>query len=179
MRCIYSLRQWQEREGLPAHGQVDEASRERLKPLLAQRQAREHAVRHCLELLRTMPAAVGREAPADLDTLLEAEVRELVELLCAGPEAQKKAFRASLPAVLSADLGPLGRPQRISEGDEVLLLQWMLREQGHDLPDSGRYDPATALAVRNFQRQHKLPLTGEVDARTREKLNACFAVDRL
>lgn len=172
LQTYTALRQWQACEGLPAHGRVDEATRQHLNSLLKQRRVRETAIRHCLEHLRALPVAVGREPPPDWDTTMEALARELVDILHQGLEAHKQAFRATLPAALCSDLGPLGRPQRVSQGDEVILLQWLLREQGYEVPESGIYDAATALAVRNFQRQHKLPLTGEVDARTREKLNA-------
>ena len=71
----------------------------------------------------------------------------------------------------------------VGEGNEqflVRMIQFALQElavlyEGLDnVPQSGVYDAATAEAVRQFQRRHLLPETGEVDRRTWNALADAF-----
>lgn len=76
--------------------------------------------------------------------------------------------------VLTQDLGPLkSNPPSIwtSEGPEVQCLQQFLAFSGFELSDSGRFDEPTQQALRQWQRQARLPSSGLLDAKTRPVLN--------
>ncbi len=76
--------------------------------------------------------------------------------------------------VLTQDLGPLkSNPPSvwISEGPEVQCLQQFLAFSGFELSDSGRFDAQTQQALRQWQRQARLPSSGVLDAKTRPVLN--------
>ncbi len=64
-----------------------------------------------------------------------------------------------------------------SEGGDVRLLQRMLSQDDAAYPEkkiTGYYGDLTKQAVRNFQREYRLPETGTVDMATRKKLNEIF-----
>lgn len=74
---------------------------------------------------------------------------------------------------VQSELGPANRPGKVSQGREVRLLQQVLRKLNFDkVSVNGTYDTETYNAVRAFQMSKKLPMTGLVDARSREELNA-------
>ena len=82
--------------------------------------------------------------------------------------------RESAPVPL-AQFPRLSPGYALREGDEnflVRLIQYALGEldliyEGFDdVPQTGIYDEVTAAAVRDFQRRHSLPETGEVDRET-------------
>lgn len=76
--------------------------------------------------------------------------------------------------VLTQELGPAksAHPSAwISEGPEVQCLQQFLSFSGFELSDSGHFDAATQQALRQWQRQVKLPNSGLLDAKTRPVLN--------
>lgn len=79
------------------------------------------------------------------------------------------------PNTLVSDLGPegSGKPCR---GAEVVMLQQALIKMGHSLMVSGLYDRPTYAAVRAVQSLYKLPVTGQLDAATREQLNPIVRV---
>ena len=88
-------------------------------------------------------------------------------------------YRASLAQnspprpILIFDLDPAGYVMRPgTESFAVATLRYMLRELQHDyiglsdLSDGSLYDDDTANAVRKFQEQNTLPVTGETDKDT-------------
>lgn len=75
------------------------------------------------------------------------------------------------PSELVNDLGPEADQTKVSSGDEIVLLQKTLAKAGYPLPVTGEFDRNTYAAVRTFQSSRKLPVTGSVDAATREALN--------
>ena len=59
------------------------------------------------------------------------------------------------------------------KGDNVKDLQARLKQIGWYAPDvNGEYDDATAESVKGFQGKRQLPVTGEVDQRTLDRLNS-------
>lgn len=86
-------------------------------------------------------------------------------------EASAEAESGPPPNELSSDLGPANKPNTLSQGAEVLMLQRTLQKLGHSLMLSAEFDRPTYAAVRSVQSLHKLPVTGVVDAATREILN--------
>ncbi len=171
LQTFTALRQYQEKQGLGPTGIVNSETRSHLKPLVEERQAQAQLKYRLCQLWREACEGLQRECSATLDQEITETASKIASLLHLNPEKLQALQRASLPEALVSDLAPPGRPGKVSGGDEVLLLQYLLRQQGVDLEESGAYDSATAAAVRAFQRGQKLPLTGEVDARVRALLN--------
>jgi len=73
---------------------------------------------------------------------------------------------------LEQDLFPASAEVPASQGPEVELLQQILIQAGFELGLSGVFDKATYLAVRKFQLKTHIPMTGKVEVKTREALNA-------
>lgn len=73
----------------------------------------------------------------------------------ARPEGEPRLLRLSRPPI---------------KGAEVDAVQHALAAAGIEAPQTGRYDPATALAVARFQKANGLNIDGVVDAVTRRKL---------
>lgn len=95
-----------------------------------------------------------------------------------GSPAAKKAFatpRTSSPAedlrhpehiqVLTRDLPPE------TKGPEVQCLQALLNKEGVKTPQHGHWDRESQQALRQWQRQQNLPLSGKLDDRSRPILN--------
>lgn len=171
LQTYTALRHYQEKHGLPPTGMADTATRAQLKPFVLQRQAQAQLKHQLYQIWQEACGAFQRECPPPLQTALLEHCEKMAQLLYLSPEKLQAWQRASLPEALVSDLAPPGRPGKISSGDEVLLLQYLLRQKGVDLEETGCFDSATAAAVRAFQRGQKLPLTGEVDARVRALLN--------
>lgn len=89
------------------------------------------------------------------------------------PETQgpSKPVSVQNPTALVSDLGPEQDQTKVSQGDEVLLLQKALQKLGYSVALNGEFDRATYAAVRTFQSSQKLPVTGAVEAPVREALN--------
>lgn len=68
-----------------------------------------------------------------------------------------------------AQTGASAQAERLPEGT-VRALQQALYAQGIAVPVDGVLGPATYAAIRQYQTQHHLPVTGEPDAATLEKL---------
>jgi hypothetical protein len=68
-----------------------------------------------------------------------------------------------------AQTGASAQAERLPEGT-VRALQQALYAQGIAIPVDGVLGPATYAAIRQYQTQHHLPVTGEPDAATLEKL---------
>ena len=70
-------------------------------------------------------------------------------------------------ATLKGNLQPGQRILKLGHsGSDVYELQGLLRIQGHDIRRDGIFDQATEAAVRSFQAQHKLKISGIVDSTT-------------
>jgi hypothetical protein len=76
---------------------------------------------------------------------------------------------ASLGPPALAQTGMSAQAAQLSE-DTVRALQRALSEQGFAVAVDGVLDEATAAAIRRYQGQHHLPVTGEPDAATLGKL---------
>jgi hypothetical protein len=76
---------------------------------------------------------------------------------------------ASLGPPATAQTGASAQAAQLSEGT-VRALQQALNEQGMTVPVDGVLGEATYAAIRQYQSQHHLPVTGEPDAATLEKL---------
>lgn len=69
-------------------------------------------------------------------------------------------------------------PQKLKQGDtgeKVLLLQKMLSFLGYPLQATGIFDAATVEILKEFQREHQLPPTGQLDILTREHFHSALA----
>lgn len=71
---------------------------------------------------------------------------------------------------LLIDLG-LDSKKYCARGPQVLILQQALLSLGYQAPVHSQYDKATSMAVRAFQSQHKLAITGIVDGACRLLIN--------
>ncbi|PKL77898.1 MAG: hypothetical protein CVV27_04350 [Candidatus Melainabacteria bacterium HGW-Melainabacteria-1] len=170
LQTFTALKAFQAAAGLPVSGETDLATREQVNLILARRFAFRN-FRH------TLAAAANHFAALTDSGLNRAGLDALERLLDLSIYLLEHPQAAEWPGVdpqelLQGEFGPAGQGQRISHGPQVLLLQELLQALGFDLSTNEVYDPATAKAVRTFQGQHKLPLSGLVDARTREALNA-------
>ena len=99
----------------------------------------------------------------------EAEVR-------AAAHAPDPVEEGPPPDQLVSDLGMENSAATVHRGPEVEMLQRALRKLGHSLMVSGTFERTTYAAVRAVQSLHKLPVTGMVDAATREQLNPVVRV---
>jgi len=71
-----------------------------------------------------------------------------------------------------ADRYPFRHP--LDTGDRGVLVMWaqskLMRHGHYEGPLDGRYDREVTLAVRNFQGEHGLKVTGVIDRKTWETL---------
>jgi hypothetical protein len=74
--------------------------------------------------------------------------------------------QAHAPPANPAPQRPPGQPSR-----QVLAVQRALSDFGYgQLKLTGIYDPETRLAIQHFERDHKLPITGEISERVTREL---------
>jgi peptidoglycan hydrolase-like protein with peptidoglycan-binding domain len=158
LQTFAALKAWQSAHGLEPCGELDAPSRDYL-----------NQTQQLLAELQTLLSDYCRANELPVSARIAVCCRQMLAL--ARGKALDQVLRAGLPARISAELGPPGRPGRLSDGPQVELLQLMLRSRGERLPLSGRYDEATTAAVRRFQTRSKLPMTGVVDARTAARLD--------
>ena len=94
----------------------------------------------------------------------------------------------SMPCVASAATSPVPtrgmtydtRPIVYgASGAVVQMLQRSLKLAGYSVPQTGRFQSGTERAVRRFQRDRKLPVTGLFDVRTAAALRGVLAVPPL
>ncbi len=79
------------------------------------------------------------------------------------------------PNEIVSDLGSESSG-KLNRGPEVVMLQRVLQKMGHSVMVSGVFDRPTYAAVRSLQSLYKLPVTGLVDAATREQINPVVKV---
>lgn len=120
-----------------------------------------------------LPRAVKASAQREerLQAQAEAQARQAEAQATAEAEPEGPP-----PNQLVSDIGLDNSPATVHQGPEVDMLQRALRKQGHSLMVSGVFDRPTYTAVRSVQSLHKLPVTGWVDAATREVVNPVVAV---
>lgn len=158
LQTFTQLKAWQQKNGLAVTGETDAPTRDAINALLQLRYDEETAIEaiwDCLlDFQATLNVPMSQPCYAQVETLL-----------------QTILYGESLPPLVS-ELGPANRPGKVSQGFEVQLLQETLRHLGFAVSEcNGSYDTPTYNAVRSFQQQHKLPMTGLVDAKTSELLN--------
>jgi peptidoglycan hydrolase-like protein with peptidoglycan-binding domain len=105
------------------------------------------------------------------------KLRSRMDQAKAAPEKPEEAAGVTKPvsvenpSELVSDLGPEQDNTKVSSGDEIVLLQKALINLGYSVALTGEYDRNTYTAVRSFQSSSKLPVTGSVEANTREAIN--------
>ena len=57
------------------------------------------------------------------------------------------------------------------KGAEVMTCQRLLKNAGSKIVSNGVFSIGMMTAVKSFQKKHKLSVTGEIDAKTRAKLD--------
>jgi len=121
----------------------------------------------------TRPAVVSRADPAFVKSM-PPSFRDTLPALYAkvkGRDARPKPAPDFDYATVSAWLSTRPELQRCIAGDLVRNVQEMLKRAGLDVgPIDGILGPRTAAALREFQRQHGLPQSGEPDEATLREL---------
>jgi putative peptidoglycan binding protein len=112
------------------------------------------------------PRAPAAAAPPHKDAI--------ADLLSGHPQAAAPTHPQAAPPTPPAPI-PAAPPTRSLGGPsrQVLAVQRALSEYGYgQLKPTGVYDADTKLAIQRFERDHKLPITGEISERvTRELAN--------
>lgn len=163
------LKTYQSAHGLPASGETDAATRASLNQMLHNTYLRTRLRYDLWNSLLAFGQHIGKTLTHEGHTIVSRLCDHCLYLLD-HPEAAH--WLGTDPGqTLIHELGPPGPGTRLSHGREVLLLQELLQALGFQLPLSEIYDADTGKAVRTFQGQHKLPLSGIVDGPTRQALN--------
>lgn len=160
---------------LPISGIVEGATRDKLNELLLPIFDEEKAREDLLSELRAFQRELDLKRWPLLESQREALMDVLMAMLISGKMPEIPALIAPY-FQLQAELGPANRPGKVSQGREVRLLQQVLRAMGYKLEINGSYDNETYAAVRSFQISKKLPMTGMVDPKSREELNAMLVM---
>jgi len=172
LQTFSELSRFQLDQGLPITGIVEGPTREKLNQFLQAIFHEEAAQEALFHEIRRFQA----ELTLQLWPTLEQHRHSLTDILL---ELVKVGRLPELPTELvpyfqlQSELGPANRPGKVSQGREVRLLQQVLRKLAYTKVEiNGNYDPETYNAVRSFQISKKLPMTGMVESKTREELNA-------
>lgn len=167
LQTFSALKAYQQDHGLTASGQTDDATRVLLNQAFQQRFQAQLDLEGLRDIFVRYCEARNWSVPEVVLTWCE----QLLRLATAADF--EAVLRSLLPDQIRSELGPVGSPgQKVSEGPEVELLQLRLRELGESLDITGVYDPATQAAVRRWQANLKLPLTGWVNVATATALFA-------
>ncbi len=171
MQTFSEVSRFQLEHKLPISGIVEGATQARINDMLQPIFYEEAAREALLKEARTLQIELALEKWPTVEKRREALCNVLIEMIKSGrlpdiPPEIAPFFQ------LHAELGPANRPGKISQGREVRLLQQALRKLGYTkIEVNGNYDNETYSAVRNMQISKKLPMTGMVDAKTRDELN--------
>jgi peptidoglycan hydrolase-like protein with peptidoglycan-binding domain len=171
MQTFSELSRFQLEQKLPISGIVEGPTRDRLNELLQPIFNDEAMHESLLTEARTLQQELALNKWPTIEKRREALTSVLIEMIKSGrlPEIPPEIAPFFQ---LHAELGPSNRPGKISQGREVRLLQQALRKLGYGkIEVNGSYDNETYAAVRSVQISKKLPMTGMVDAKTREELN--------
>ena len=88
----------------------------------------------------------------------------LILLVCMG------IHRVVMPQDADETIAVMGRPG--DSGEKIVMIQTRLMQLGYDVGEiSGRYDLATAEAVKRFQEDYGLEVSGSVNAETMYRLD--------
>jgi len=136
------LRHFQMKAKLPITGMVDQKT----AAILNQR----------LQKIRENEARKQNQAPTQINLF-----QYLSEEVSQKPETQENS-QTERPLVY----GPADQPQTISQGAEVEKIQAALIAEGFSVTGQGEYDAKTFAAVRSFQAQNRIQVTGLVDDKT-------------
>lgn len=156
LQTTHALQQFQAEQGLFAHGISDEPTRNRLNPHLHRRYEREKAWEGLMRAIRDYQQRYALCTGPDLEARILADLLQLLT-------------EAVLP--IRCQLGPAIRTDVQTVGPDVLLLKCFLIQQGHKLAADLAFDSATAQALRELQKEYKLPRSGYVDQATLDLLN--------
>lgn len=171
LQTFSELSRFQLEQKLPISGIVEGPTRDRMNQLLEPVYLEEAIYESLLRELRTLQQELGLKKWPTIEKRREALTKVMVEMLKTGrlPEIPSEV---AMYFQLQSELGPSNRPGKVSHGREVRLLQQALRKLGYNkIEVNGNYDQETYAAVRSVQISKKLPMTGMVDAKTREDLN--------
>ena len=86
-------------------------------------------------------------------------------------------YRLAMPRDREESLSVMGRPG--DSGEETVLLQTRLLEYGYEIEISGIYDLATSSAVRRFQEDRGIDVSGVANAETLYRLGIPVDPDEL
>jgi len=84
--------------------------------------------------------------------------------------ALESQLNENIPAGKNIYPEPTSLVDKKSKGISVMWLQTQLSIRGYELPVTGEFDLATAMAVRKFQKEHKLVVDTKVGTLTRKAL---------
>ena len=130
-----------------------------------------------VELPRPRPTTAPAAGPARKDAIADLLAGHGVQ---SQPHVQPPVHQAKLPvappaAAAPVPPAPIPAPSRslAQPSRQVLAVQRALSDFGYgQLKPTGVYDPETRVAIQHFERDHKLPITGEISERvTRELAN--------
>lgn len=156
LQTFDALKQFQQAQGLAVSGMADPATRELLNASLKTRYELETAYENFFDVIRGFQRQHDLKTSATLEKRFESVLDQLLH-------------RGILP--IRGLLGPMARAGIRNIGPDVLLLKCFLRQQGFELEASMIFDQATSAAIKSFQKQHALPMSGTLDAKTLEFVN--------
>lgn len=124
----------------------------------------------------TAPAVVQPKAPPadDDDAPAPAQPKSVAPSPPVRPAALAEAKPAAKPEPKSDSIGALLRngPVASDQGKTVAAAQRALAKLGHAVKADDAMGPGTRQAIEKFERDNKLPVTGELNPRTMRKLSA-------
>jgi Putative peptidoglycan binding domain len=126
-----------------------------------------HARTDVVELPRPRPTAPATVAPARKDAIAELIATHPVQVRLPPPEPAAPVPPAPIPANAPAPPSrSLGQPSR-----QVLAVQRALSEFGYgQIKPTGVFDAGTRLAIQRFERDHNLPVNGEISNDVKREL---------
>lgn len=156
IKSFSALKQFQEERGLTVTGVVDAPTRAIANQLLEKRYEREELVEEVEKTIEDLQTQLKLPRVQAIDL----QVKEAIQDLIFGKQVQ-----------LTQELGPANRAGKVSQGLEVAILKDFLNKNGFDTEINFTFELATYNLVREFQKQNRLPMSGVVDAKTRDFIN--------
>jgi hypothetical protein len=109
----------------------------------------------------------ARARPAASPTIVAPRKDPIAELLA----TRSVPPAVPLPAQPQNQPSALPRPSAQQPSRQILAVQRALSDFGYgQLKLTGVYDPETRLAIQHFERDHKLPITGDISERVMREL---------
>ncbi|PIQ24650.1 hypothetical protein COW36_10945 [bacterium (Candidatus Blackallbacteria) CG17_big_fil_post_rev_8_21_14_2_50_48_46] len=170
LQTFTELSRFQLEHHLPVNGLAEADTRAVLNLHLEKLYAELDAADALREVIDEFQCFTGIQAQASQIIRLRLIQSQLIELVKTGKLPPPPPELMDLWQIRS-ELGPSNRPGKISSGSEVRILQQALKRLGFKAEITGTYDNDTYNAVRSFQISRKLPMTGLMDAKSREELN--------